>query len=72
MSNDERPSKVDGIKQPCHICGGSDFHIGGIYGPNASVFKADDESLLVLMLKFGGESIRARACRTCGNVQMFL
>jgi len=54
----------------CPVCGGREFTWGYLQGQGLN-FKADDASLLAKL--FGvGIRMRARVCRSCENLQLFV
>lgn len=60
-------------RRPCPICDGSSF-FWGFFSPGSHPFslKTDDDSWWVRNTGLGGTAVEARACETCGNIQMFL
>lgn len=65
------PSEVR--QRPCPLCGGNLF-TWGFFNPGSSpfTFKTSDDSWLVRNTAMGGADVDARACKACGNIQLFV
>ena len=61
-----------GRNRECPCCGGSEF-VWGFCNPGGHglTFKTDDDSWWVRNTILGGVEVKARACKACGNVQLF-
>ncbi len=56
---------------PCPLCGGTTFTWGRLTAQGGTYFRADGESFLDAFFQIPG-TIDARACTSCGNIQLFL
>ena len=54
----------------CPVCGGREFTWGYLQGQGLN-FKPDDASLVSRLFGFGYR-MRARVCRSCENLQLFV
>ena len=62
-----------GGKSDCPCCGGSEFAWGFCNpGGHGLTFKSGEDNWWVRNTILGGDEIKARACRTCGNIQFFI
>lgn len=65
-SADEVGTKAD---LPCPACGGRDYAWGHL-GAHGITFMPDDASWLARAFRYSTR-LRARRCRSCGNIQAF-
>jgi hypothetical protein len=66
-----QPEPAKGRTSPCLLCGGDSFIWGTCMPVGAFKFKPDNASWWVKNTVHGGSELRARACQTCGNIQLF-
>jgi hypothetical protein len=76
MAEDRSPksiSQADVRQGPCPFCGGGSF-VWGFFSPGSApfTFKTAEDSWWVRNTSLGGAEVEARACKSCGNVQLFL
>ena len=57
---------------PCPLCAGAEFAWGHLDGDHAVMFKSGERSVLEMVTGLGREPVRARKCRRCGNLQLFV
>jgi hypothetical protein len=55
----------------CPICGERSYSWGIVQAQEYLKYKSDDAGFLEKWTGLGGESVRARKCNSCGNLQLF-
>ncbi len=68
MSRDAQEAEA-AARTSCPLCGGNTFTWGVARGRDWFKFRADNVGFLAR--NFGGQTVKARKCDSCGNVQLF-
>jgi hypothetical protein len=71
--NDESTKEATPVcaENACPLCGGGKFTWGVAVGKMPLRFKPDNSGWLSKMTVFGGQTVKARRCDACGNIQLF-
>lgn len=74
MTEEPDPIAPPEVRQrPCPLCAGGSF-TWGFFNPGSApfTFKTTEDSWWVRNTAMGGAEVEARACKTCGNIQLFV